>query len=128
MQIARRIRKLCQESPLSPAAITLLAELEPEFLLRLEAEQEVPTPEVLERLASALGVPVSRFFVDIGQPPVTPKLTPRPLMEGRGIWNTLPSPSRTFQIETFLTLMRALLVLAGSKLRLKAGERGRLPR
>ena len=93
MQIARRIRKLCQESSLSPAAITLLAELEPEFLLRLEAAQEIPTPEVLERLASALGVPVSRFFLDVGQPPVTPKLTPRPLIEEREIWNYPPSPS-----------------------------------
>jgi transcriptional regulator with XRE-family HTH domain len=81
MEIAKRIRMLRLARSLSPARVAPETHLEPGFLALLEEGKEVPTWADLERLAAAWDVPMSRFFFDDGQPPVTPRLTHRLTLE-----------------------------------------------
>jgi transcriptional regulator with XRE-family HTH domain len=84
------------------------------LIARLENGQEVPTLDMLDTLADALGVPVHRFFYDGTRPPWTPRLTSRPC------WNELaegcpyrPAPVRLAKPRGLvLTALQALWGLA----------------
>jgi transcriptional regulator with XRE-family HTH domain len=77
MRMADRIRQIRLERRVSPERLEAKTGLAKSLLTRLEKGQEVPTLQTLDSLADALGVPVHRFFYDDGEPPLTPRLTPR---------------------------------------------------
>jgi transcriptional regulator with XRE-family HTH domain len=77
MRMAARIRQIRLERWVSLERLEAHTGLAKSLLARLEKGQEVPTLETLDSLADALGVPVHRFFYNDGEPPLTPRLTPR---------------------------------------------------
>lgn len=76
MRIADRIKQIRHECVLSLEDVAARAGLAKRLIARLENGQEVPTLEMLDNLADALGVPVYRFFFDDVEFVRTPKLTP----------------------------------------------------
>jgi len=117
MEIARRIDRLCAQSSLSRGVIARQAGLEASSLSLLEAGEDVPTWEILDRLACTLNVPVSRFFVEEDEPPVTPLLTPLLKLEDlETLQPPKPDLGRVAKLRTFASGIKALLVLAGRKL------------
>jgi len=118
MEIARRIGRLCAQSSLSRGAIARQTGLDSSSLSRLEAGEAVPTWEILDRLACTLNVPVSRFFVEEGEAPVTPLLTPRVKLEDlETLQPAAPDSGRAPKLRTFANEIKAVLTLAGRKLR-----------
>ena len=100
MQIAERIRKLCAQSGLSLHQLEDEARLGARDLERMLEGHEVPSCDVLARLATALEVPLVRLFCDEGEVVPTPKLTPRLTLQqlaqdgaGRHARVTDPRPS-----------------------------------
>ena len=81
MEIARRMLKLRLEKALPLDDVARDAGLRPSFLSLLEQGEQVPSREVLERLAVVFDVPLSRFFFDDHQCVITPWLTPRLTLE-----------------------------------------------
>jgi len=77
MRIARRIRKLRLQGGRTLQDIALESGLDRHLLSRLEAGEEVPSLVTLEKLAAAFRVSVSELVYGYGDPPVTPRLTPR---------------------------------------------------
>ena len=78
MAIAKRIRGFREQKCLSLDDLAARAGLPASVISRLEDGREIPTCEVLERLAEALAVPVFLLFYSDEQLPLTPHLTPRP--------------------------------------------------
>lgn len=81
MQIAARCRQVRLEHSLSLEALAAKAGVSSNLLARFENGQEVPTLETLDKLAEALGVPLSCLFYDNTDSNLTPRLTPRPTLQ-----------------------------------------------
>lgn len=81
MRIGERLRELCARSGLSLHDLEDSAGLEAGYLSRVIEEREVPTCEILERLAVALEVPLARLFYEEREVVLTSKLAPRMTIE-----------------------------------------------
>lgn len=79
MRISSQIQRLRLQNQFSIREIAARTGLRPGFVSLLEEGEEIPTLEVLQQLATALGVPLYEFFND-GRPPYTPWLTARPTL------------------------------------------------
>ena len=75
MRIGERVRELCAQSGLSLRDLEEMAGLETGYLTRMLQGQEVPSCEIVGRLATALEVPFERLFYEEGEVVVTSKLT-----------------------------------------------------
>jgi transcriptional regulator with XRE-family HTH domain len=60
--VGKRLKKLREDKGMSQAALAEKADLSRGYLLRLEAGRQDPTLGTLERLAKALGVPVTKIL------------------------------------------------------------------
>ena len=81
MQIGERLRELCARSGLSLQDVEDAAGLDTGYLSRVIEGREVPTCDILGRLAVALEVPLERLFSTEGEVVLTSKLAPRPTIE-----------------------------------------------
>jgi transcriptional regulator with XRE-family HTH domain len=81
MRIGERVQKLCLHSGLSLHDLENAAGLEAGYLMRILEGKDVPSCEILGRLAAALEVPPVRLFYEEGENILTSKLTPRPTLE-----------------------------------------------
>ena len=61
-RVSRTLRRLRTERGLSQQALATKAKISRGYLARLEAAEQDPTLGVLERLAKALGVPVTALL------------------------------------------------------------------
>jgi len=61
-QMGKRLKKLREAREMSQAALATRAKLSRGYLIRLEAGRQDPTLGMLERLAKALGVPVTELL------------------------------------------------------------------
>lgn len=77
--VARNLRRLRVARGVSQENLAVDAGIDRTYVSRLERVLENPTVAVLERLAQALGVPISEFFV----PPAPDEPPPQPLPGGR---------------------------------------------
>jgi transcriptional regulator with XRE-family HTH domain len=77
MVIGRRLRKLREEKALSQGDIEKRTGLLRCYISRVENGHTVPSLETLERLASALEVPLYQLFYEGDNPPVLPNLSAR---------------------------------------------------
>ena len=77
--VARNLRSLRVAAGLSQESLAVDAEIDRTYVSRLERGLENPTVAVLERLAGALSVSITRFF-DVGDPDQPP---PTNLPKGR---------------------------------------------
>jgi transcriptional regulator with XRE-family HTH domain len=81
MVISQRLRLLRQQKGLSQGEIEKAGGLVRGYISRIERGQAVPSLETLQRLASALEVPLYRLFYEGEDAPATPHLTPRCSLE-----------------------------------------------
>lgn len=77
MIIGRRLRKLREEKSLSQGDIEKRTGLLRCYISRVENGHTVPSLETLERLASALEVPLYQLFYEGDDPPPLPNLSAR---------------------------------------------------
>jgi transcriptional regulator with XRE-family HTH domain len=77
MVIGHRLRKLREEKNLSQGDIEKRTGLLRCYISRVENGHTVPSLETLERLASALDVPLYQLFYEGDDPPVMPNLSSR---------------------------------------------------
>jgi transcriptional regulator with XRE-family HTH domain len=77
MQIATRIRQVRIEHMLSLEDLAAKAGLSRGLLCNFENGQEIPSLEMLDRLAKAAGVSVQGLFCSDLDSMLTPRLTPR---------------------------------------------------
>jgi transcriptional regulator with XRE-family HTH domain len=61
-QIGMRLRKARKKKGMSQAALAMAARISREYVRKLEAGRSDPTVGVLQRLAKALGVPVTALL------------------------------------------------------------------
>jgi transcriptional regulator with XRE-family HTH domain len=61
-QMGKRLKKLREARDMSQAALATRAKISRGYLIRLEAGRQDPTLGMLERLAKALGVPVTELL------------------------------------------------------------------
>lgn len=61
-RMARRLRTLREQRGVTQTALAAKARISRGYLIRLEASQQDPTLGVLQRLAKALGVPVTELL------------------------------------------------------------------
>jgi transcriptional regulator with XRE-family HTH domain len=61
-QMGKRLKKLREAREMSQAALATRAKISRGYLIRLEAGRQDPTLGMLERLAKALGVPVTELL------------------------------------------------------------------
>jgi transcriptional regulator with XRE-family HTH domain len=81
MIIGHRLRKLREEKNLSQGDIEKRTGLLRCYISRVENGHTVPSLETLERLASALEVPLYQLFYEGEEPPPLPNLSGRPSTE-----------------------------------------------
>jgi transcriptional regulator with XRE-family HTH domain len=62
--VLSRIRKIREERQLALAKVAIEAEISPSYLFYIETFKKVPTVVTLSKLAKALGVEMSDFFID----------------------------------------------------------------
>jgi transcriptional regulator with XRE-family HTH domain len=60
--MGKRLKKLREAREMSQAALATRAKISRGYLIRLEAGRQDPTLGMLERLAKALGVPVTELL------------------------------------------------------------------
>lgn len=77
--VAWNLRRLRVERLLSQEALAVDADVDRTYVSRLERGIENPTVGVLERVATALAVDITEFFVE----PKEGELPPQPLPKGR---------------------------------------------
>jgi transcriptional regulator with XRE-family HTH domain len=77
MRIATRIRQVRLKQMLSLDELSVKANLSRAILAKIENGQEIPSIEMVDRLAEAMGVRVVGLFYDELNSPATPWLTPR---------------------------------------------------
>jgi len=77
--VARNIRKLRVKRGLSQENLAVDAEISNTYLNAIERNLKNPTVDILERIAIALGVPITAFFA----PSLPGEKPPRPLPSGR---------------------------------------------
>src|SRR5215475_7556631 len=85
MMVNDRIRELREEKKLSQGDIERRTGLIRSYLSRVENGHTVPSLETLEKLASALEVPLYVLLYDGDQPPPPPKISTR---SGAKIWGS----------------------------------------
>lgn len=78
-RIAWNLRRLRVSRHLSQEALAADAEVDRSYVGRLERAVENPTVDLLDRLASTLGIDISEFF----RPPRAGESEPKPLPGGR---------------------------------------------
>ena len=61
-QMGRRLKKLREERDMSRAALAKAAGISREYVRRLEAGEYDPTVGMIQKLAKALGVPVTELL------------------------------------------------------------------
>jgi transcriptional regulator with XRE-family HTH domain len=61
-QMGKRLKKLREAREMSQVALAMKAKISRGYLIRLEAGRQDPTLGMLERLAKALGVPVTELL------------------------------------------------------------------
>jgi len=81
MQITARIRKVRHEHSLSLEDLSAQAGVSTGLLDHFEQGRDVPSLEIFDRLAKALGVPLKDLFYDHLDTNLTPRLTPRLSMQ-----------------------------------------------
>ncbi len=81
MRISERVRELCAQSGLLLRNLEERAGLETGYLCRMLEGQEVPSCDILGRLAVVFEVPFERLFYKEDEIVLTSKLTPRPTLE-----------------------------------------------
>jgi len=81
MIIGRRLRKLREEKSLSQGDIEKRTGLLRCYISRVENGHTVPSLETLERLASALEIPLYQLFFEGDDAPVLPNLSSRKTSE-----------------------------------------------
>jgi transcriptional regulator with XRE-family HTH domain len=111
MRISERVRELCLKSGQSLRDLEEAAGLEPGYLLRILEGQDVPSCEILGRLATALDVPPERLFYQEGEFIRTSKLTPRLTLEQLAQDCGGPQPP----VMVAIVKVRRLLGLSNSK-------------
>jgi transcriptional regulator with XRE-family HTH domain len=79
--IGQRLRQLREQKGLSQGDIEKASGLLRCYISRVEHGHTVPSLETLERFATALDVPLYRFFYTGEDTPPTPNLTPRKTLE-----------------------------------------------
>jgi transcriptional regulator with XRE-family HTH domain len=77
MRIATRIRQVRLEHKFSLEELARKAQMAPSLLSSFENGQEIPSLEMVDRLAAAMDVPVVGLFYDDLKSALTPWLTPR---------------------------------------------------
>ena len=77
--VAWNLRRVRVKRGLSQERLAFDAGVDRSYLGGLERQEENPTVDVLDRLASTLSIPISEFFVLPGKG----SLPPRPLKSGR---------------------------------------------
>jgi len=108
MQIRERVRKLCLQSGLSLRDLEDTAGLEAGYLVRILEGQDVPSCEVLGRLAAALEVSPARLFYEEGENIITWKLTPCPSLEQLALDCRGPKPFLAVAFSKFRRLLDIL--------------------
>jgi len=81
MLIGERIRQLREAKNLSQGDMERASGLLRCYISRVEHGHTVPALETLEKIASALDVPLYHLFYQGEDPPPTPRLTPRKSLE-----------------------------------------------
>jgi transcriptional regulator with XRE-family HTH domain len=81
MVIGARLRKLREEKELSQGDIEERTGLLRCYISRVENGHTIPSIETLERLASALDIPLYQLFYEGDEPPPLPNLTRRKTTE-----------------------------------------------
>lgn len=113
MKIGQVIRRIRKEKGATLEAIALTAGTDPGNLSKVERNLQQPTPEMLEQVAKALGLPVSSLYL-IAEQTVTPyeiigskkevkQITRR--LEGFVSQFMLLSPSNQHLINDFISAM-----------------------
>jgi transcriptional regulator with XRE-family HTH domain len=77
MRLARRIRQLRFEHLLSLEELAPQARMSATLLVKIENGQEIPSLEMVDNLAAAMGVRAASLFYDDLGPAMTPWLTAR---------------------------------------------------
>lgn len=96
MVIGRRLRKLREDKTLSQGDIERRTGLLRCYISRVENGHTVPSLETLERLASALEVPLFQLFYEGDDPPLLPNLSPRESAEDLVVDEATDRESRFF--------------------------------
>lgn len=97
MVIGRRLRKLREEKSLSQGDIEKRTGLLRCYISRVENGHTVPSLETLERLASALEVPLYQLFYEGDDPPALPNLSTRQSSEELGLDEETEKQVRFFE-------------------------------
>ncbi len=97
MVIGRRLRKLREEKSLSQGDIEKRTGLLRCYISRVENGHTVPSLETLERLASALEVPLYQLFYEGDDPPALPNLSIRQPSEELGLDEETEKQVRFFE-------------------------------
>ncbi|MGH9328636.1 MAG: helix-turn-helix domain-containing protein [Terriglobia bacterium] len=97
MVIGRRLRKLREEKSLSQGDIEKRTGLLRCYISRVENGHTVPSLETLERLASALEVPLYQLFYEGNDPPALPNLSSRQTSEELGLNEETEKQDRFFE-------------------------------
>jgi transcriptional regulator with XRE-family HTH domain len=81
MRIGERLGELCARSGLTLQALEDAAGLQAGYLSRVIEGREIPSCDILGRLAVALEMPLTHLFREEGEVVRSSKLTPRPTIE-----------------------------------------------
>jgi transcriptional regulator with XRE-family HTH domain len=102
MIIGDRLRELREQKKLSQGDIEKRTGLVGPYISRIEHNHSVPTIETLEKFASALEVPMYKFFYD-GEEPLQPPLLPKRKKSDENAWGSSGEDAQ------FLNKLRRLL-------------------
>jgi len=94
MRIGQRIRQLRKERCYCQAQLETASDLPDGYVSKLEEGQTVASWGELERVASAMDVPMYRLFWTDNGPIPTPHLTPRPSLEELACEGQMTAPEK----------------------------------
>ena len=100
MRLARRITQVRVEHLFSLKELAVKARMSAALLASIENGQEIPSLEMVDSLAAAMGVRVARLFYDDSGPVLTPLLTARLTLQQLA---DEPFHSHSFQSAILLT-------------------------
>jgi transcriptional regulator with XRE-family HTH domain len=81
MRLAARIKQVRFQHLLSLEELAHRARISPTLLAKIESGHEIPSSEMVESLAAAMGVRIASLFYDDLSPTLTPWLTARPTLQ-----------------------------------------------
>ena len=125
MRIAIRIRQFRLEQMLSVEDLAVEAQMAPSLLSTIENGREIPSWEIVERLAAAMGVSTASLFFDDPASVLTPWLTPRLTLQqlaDEPIHSHSSPPFSLLKPQRFRAAARALLSFVTNGRRRFAGE------